>query len=175
MGVLNMDYNEFSKSVEDIVLYPGNLAELNQMGEQKYSIMPLEGSQKYLIGIFIPDLATYLNEMASPLKALMYLGLKAHEPTLLEASPEEADEAMNQLLEEMSGNMKPMVDLLGNFFLQMWEDDIRTKAKKLGASGLIHFSYMTENTVNFTESLIEGISSFKYPCYAGVPVLNNPK
>ena len=53
-----MNLQEFYKTVEDIILYPGTVNELNQRKDiiescKKYEEMPLVGGKKFITGIII--------------------------------------------------------------------------------------------------------------------------
>jgi len=111
-----MDLKKFYEDVKDIVLYPGSLNELNMIEQARgdglmYELLPQEGSVKYIIGTIIP----------SPSECEEIIGI-------MDGFLDDAADLMNGL-EEM------VMELYGENVI---DADIRMKAKKIGANGLIH-------------------------------------
>lgn len=118
---------DFYKSIEDITLFPGTLAELNEFEQaygrkRVYEIMPLDGKPKItsFVGVIIPPLAQ-----------------KQPEPEKQELAP---DGLFGGFAEFAS-----KVNKLGLAKLAYSGADIRSAAKKAGANGVIHVRYFGKN------------------------------
>lgn len=135
-----MDLKEFHKSIEDIVLYPGGLDELNILEQatssgRTYELMPQKEGVRYLTGIIIPKPSEFKERMTAMQSVTgtlskNNLGLALHE------------DGMN----EMTG-------MLGQIMTEIYQTpelmniDIRLKAKKIGADGLIHFQLYDKDAI----------------------------
>ncbi len=123
---------KFYDETKDIVMYPGSLEELNWIkGEMcrgnPYDILRIEGSKPYVTGVIIPS-PTELRELMGLLN-----GVRGGLGDLFGESFAEIDDTLDEVL----GNMEPlMMKLFGT--PAMLKSDIRLKAKKMGAHGLIH-------------------------------------
>ena len=129
-----MDIKEFLDSIATVVLFPGNLGDLNHLMAQvplegkKYEYLaPPKGPRKYLEGLLLP---TPGPDMSSYLRALTKIIVMLHEEEGPIEEPYKTLEGMYQ--KTLSQILTP----------EVMEIDIRLKAKQLGATGLVHLQYL---------------------------------
>jgi len=135
-----MKKDEFYNTVEGIFLFPGSLYELNSSRKEKYWIYPKNINS--LQGVVIP-------------------------------SEKEIGEISN-ILFEFSEFDKKSVPNISEFF---WDNfyhnenlqniDLRVKAKKLGANGLIRYNSFNKSDMTFKDQLLKGIT---FEIFMGIPV-----
>ena len=126
-----MEIKEFYKSVEDIILYPGNLKELNRLeqingGDKSYELMPQNNGQRYLTGTIIPGQLEFEEAMTL---VRITSGALSESDLDLDLDNEELG-VLPEMMEQMT------TKLYGKSEVQNL--DLRLKAKKIGANGLIH-------------------------------------
>lgn len=135
-----MNLADFNKSVEGIFLFPGSLEELHQRKGNRpslpvryeYIINPLQGNlgsllgELYLTGFKVPTIEEYDAMM------LMQQGLAGKIASSVPMLSKAAKRWEGSLLEFYT-------------LREVQEQDIRVKAKKVGAAGIIHFQpYLKE-------------------------------
>ena len=123
-----MDLKEFYKTVEDIVLYPGTVDELNKRKDvtvsgKRYEEIPLHGGKKFITGVIIPSPSEFqelTNVMQDAAEALGGMGLDV----------DDAD--VNKLTEMLEPTMKKLYGIPA-----VMNMDLRLKVKEIGANGLV--------------------------------------
>jgi len=156
-----MSMNKFYKSVEDIILFPGTLDELNGQEElirllnkdksipqRVYQLLPQQGGVRYISGVIIQ----------SPEK-LKEIGL-----TLLSIAGGGSN--IEQKVEKSGFILDFMVDKMYEL-PKVQQMDIRLKAKKMGANGLVHVQYEGTSNLSLKGSDFNSISLHTY---MGLPV-----
>jgi len=158
-----MNMNKFYKIVEDIILFPGTLDELNQQEElirmiktgeehfskRVYKPLPQQGGIRYISGVIIP-----------PIEKLREIGL-----TLLSIAGGESN--IEQKVEQKGLILDFMVDKM--YKLQdVQKIDIRLKAKAMGANGLVHVQYEGTSSISLKSSDFGNIT---LQTYMGLPVI----
>jgi hypothetical protein len=126
-----MDIKEFYKSVEDIVLYPGSIDELNKIisvsgRKGAYELMPQQGNILYVTGVIIPTIPEMKKGLGIAKNITESLAMFRSQD--LDLGTERLEEMMNELY------MNPA----------MLSSDIRVAAKEIGANGLIHFQLFSK-------------------------------
>ncbi|MBA3064108.1 hypothetical protein FP803_01580 [Candidatus Woesearchaeota archaeon] len=154
-----MRMNKFYKTVEDIVLFPGTVDELNDQEElitmrktgmeclskKVYKTLPQQIGIRYISGVIIPSL-----------EKLKEIGL-----TLLSIAGGESN--IEQKVKQKGLILDFMVDKMYEI-PEVQQMDIRLKAKKMGANGLVHVQY--EGTSN----LKSDFGNITIQTYMGLPV-----
>jgi len=125
-----MDMKKFYKDIKGIVLYPGTLDELNRTErisgrDRVYELMPQKGSIMYITGVIIP----------SPSEVKEIFGL-VRNVGMAFAKPDSLGLPEDDVEEQVDGLENMLAALIGN--REMINMDIRLRAKKIGANGLIH-------------------------------------
>ena len=149
-----MKLDEFYKTIDDIFLYTGNLEELNQTPYKRnhFRRMPLKSSRQFLHGVIIPT-EQEVREQVGTLASIVY-NEAFDDGTTYEQ--EDLDEFIEVIFEGFFKNEE---------FQNM---DIRMKAKKIGANGLIHVQYYAESRLQSEYSPM--FANTKFWLYSGVPV-----
>ncbi|MBI4919020.1 hypothetical protein HY837_03760 [archaeon] len=157
-----MDLNEFYKQVDGIVMFPGSVEELNRLEFSKksgrsYSIVPLEGNRTFFTGVIVPS-KEELREMICVMKgvAVGFAALRG----------EEAASAQKELEEEIESELEPVLhQLLGSPALM--DLDLRLKAKKLGADGVVHVQMYNKDGMYFGVPVKQHTFATEPPKYTG--------
>ena len=135
-----MDLRQFYMEAGKIALFPGSVDDLNRMESAsnsggQYELMPVDGGRKYLIGDIIPS-PTEVREL---MKAQLS-GISAFSASRLAAKMD-----MNpEILSEIESQFGETFEMLEQLTKKMFENpavmdmDIRMKARKIGANGLVH-------------------------------------
>jgi len=134
-----MDLKQFYKSVEDIVLYPGDLNGLNLQEQvngsgRVYELMPQKDAIKYIKGSIIPK-PSELKEMVAAVQ-----GASGKLDKLCSNLGLDED-----TLGDMSGMMLEQMLLEAFEAPEFQNTDLRLKAKEAGADGLVHFQLYNTN------------------------------
>ncbi len=145
--------------VKKFVLYPGTLDELNQIEPDKdnYKIILQPGAKQYIKGYVFPsnEEIDHKMQLSNNIAEIIYDNLPFTDQYRLKPT-------IKILGLEFDGNIAPDLtarDILSFYHeIGMMDEDIRIKAKKIGAEGLIHFN---------------PISNKDIPYYSGVPVKRN--
>ncbi len=136
-----MRMNKFYKKVEDIILFPGTVDELNDQEElnksgRVYETLPQQGGVRYISGSIIQSPEKF-KELALALLSIAGGG----------SNIEQKVEKSGFILDFMVDKMYELPEVQ-----QM---DIRLKAKKMGANGLVHVQYEgTSNLSVFTHTWV---------------------
>jgi len=162
-----MRMNKFYKNVEDIILFPGTVNELNDQEElitmgktgkeclskKVYKTLPQQGGVRYISGVIIP----------SP--------EKLKETALALLSIASGDSNIEQKVEKNGLILDFMVDKMYKL-PELQKIDIRIKAKEMGANGLVHVQY--EGTSNLS---LKGsdFSNITLQTYMALPVIYNER
>ncbi len=136
-----MDRKTFYNKVEKIVLFPGSLDELNQREEckRRRNLYEFFPNDTLLSGIVIP-------------------------------SERDINEFTNALLQVAGEEEQNFSDLMWNNFYfhdKLLNLDLRIKANKMGANGLIRYQYLNKSEINLNDSRMKSVS---FDIYMGVPV-----
>lgn len=127
-----MGLKNFYETVEDIVLYPGTLDELNRIERRGktgkiYDFMPQLSGQQYIIGILVPTAEEFKDFMMVARAAVGALSEDLENAEILERAEELRDKLFSSP--------------------QVRAQDLRVKAKKIGAQGLIHVQLYTKDSL----------------------------
>lgn len=143
-----MDLPQFYMEAGKIVLFPGNVDDLNRLDitsnasrGMEYSLMPMQGGRKFITGMLIPspiELRELMQLQMGGLSAAKTSGLTSKlglnkELDDAEAQAGEAFKMIEQLARQMFGQQATM------------DADIRMKARLLGANGLVHVQLYTKD------------------------------
>ncbi|MCD6226539.1 MAG: hypothetical protein J7J93_01965 [Candidatus Aenigmarchaeota archaeon] len=134
-----MDLKEFHKSIEDIVLFPGSLYELNILEKvngsgKTYELIQQKDGEKYLTGPIIPK-PSELKEMIRVMQGVG--GILDKSDLGLELGLDDLGFELDKYkMDEMAGMLEEIMITLYET-PELMETDIRLKAKKIGANGLV--------------------------------------
>ena len=158
-----MNMNKFYKTVEDIILFPGTVDELNDQEElirlecktgkeyqykRVYETLPQQVGIRYISGVIIPSL-----------EKLKEIGL-----TLLSIAGDESN--IEQKVKQKDLILDFMIDKMYEL-PEVQQMDIRLKAKAMGANGLVHVQYEGTSSISLKSSDFSNIS---LQTYMGLPV-----
>ena len=145
-----MKLQQFYRETGKITLFPGSVDDLNTIeslsnSNKQYELMPVDSGRKYLTGAIIPSLTEVRELMKEQISGISALGESGLAAKLLDFDTETISGLKDHL-----GDASKIVEQLAK---QMFENpaimgtDIRMKAKKIGANGLIHIQlYNKEET-----------------------------
>jgi len=140
----NMNLKKFYKTIDDIVLYPGSVKELNDRERKKnsgktFEEIPLNHGKKYIEGIVLPEMSSVKETVTTVIKV---------------TSPKNEEYA-------------EIIHMLSEIYSGITGLDLRIKAKKLKADGFVHLQYVGQSSLNLRDSKFGEIVLAQY---IGVPV-----
>jgi len=140
----NMNLKKFYKTIDDIVLYPGSVKELNDRERKKnsgktFEEIPLNHGKKYIEGIVLPEMSSVKETVTTVIKV---------------TSPKNEEYA-------------EIIHMLSEIYSGVTGLDLRIKAKKLKADGFVHLQYVGQSSLNLRDSKFGEIVLAQY---IGVPV-----
>jgi len=158
--------NKFYKTVEDIILFPGTVDELNdqeelitmrktgreRLSKRVYETLPQQVGIRYISGVIIPP-PEKLKEIALALLSI--------------ASGSNSN--IEQKIEKEGLILDFMVDKMYKL-PEVQQMDIRLKAKAMGANGLVHVQYEGTSNLSLKGSDFNSIS---LDTYMALPVIYN--
>ena len=160
--------DDFHKSIENIILFPGSLEELNMTynagrSGTLYSIIPMTGSKRYVEGVIIPteEEAMKVMKLMGSASLTTILDAKAQ---LGEFSEEDKRQAVSGIMDMAYATLLEVYKLMPKNFSEL---DIRKQAKDMGADGLIRVTYQSES-----RQKVDGgpITEMNLTFYMGIPV-----